>query len=393
MSFWTTIKNKIKSFIPGSRTYMDGRFREMEKENRRQGKILQELQRSSQAQAKALEELKSYIGQEFARRDDWGRRAAENRRAAGERPLWVIKCPAPEGPVKVRWGDYAYAVTLKRYLDRLGVYAIVDTKEDWDCEEYADVVLVLRGCHFYRPDRRNEKCLYIMWNISHPEMVTPEEYELYDVVCVGSRHYAEKLKSMVRVPVLPLLQCTDTELFYPAGQEPGSYENEYIFIGNSRGVARRCVMWAAEDRLPLKIWGSGWKAMLGANKAMVQETSIENSEIPALYRASRATLNDHWKDMLDSQFVNNRIFDALACGLPVVSDYCGELKDIFPDAVLYYDTKEDFDACIKTLETDYPAVKAKVAAQWDMIKKEYSFEARAKELVEIAEEYGEKKNL
>ena len=54
----------------------------------------------------------------------------------------------------------------------------------------ADVVLVLRGCEFYRPDRRNTKCLYIMWNISHPEMVTQEEYQLYDIVCVGSRHYA-----------------------------------------------------------------------------------------------------------------------------------------------------------------------------------------------------------
>ena len=47
--------------------------------------------------------------------------------------------------------------------------------------------------------------------------------------------------------------------------------------------------------------------------------------------------------MLDYQFVNNRIFDALACGLPVISDYCEELKEIFPDAVLYYNNKEEFD--------------------------------------------------
>ena len=52
--------------------------------------------------------------------------------------------------------------------------------------------------------------------------------------------------------------------------------------------------------------------MLGQNKGMVQDTSIENSQIPDLYRSAKATLNDHWKDMLDYQFVNNRIFDALA---------------------------------------------------------------------------------
>ena len=51
--------------------------------------------------------------------------------------------------------------------------------------------------------------------------------------------------------------------------------------------------------------------------------------------------------MLDNQIINNRIFDALACGLPVISDGCEEMKEIFPDAVLYYDTKEEFDACIQ----------------------------------------------
>ena len=84
------------------------------------------------------------------------------------------------------------------------MYTIIDLHEDWDCEVNADVVLVLRGCEFYRPDRRNTKCLYIMWNISHPEMVTQEEYQLYDIVCVGSRHYARELQAKLTVPVCPI---------------------------------------------------------------------------------------------------------------------------------------------------------------------------------------------
>lgn len=383
MSFWNALKQKLRSILPVSRTYMDSKLRELEKENKRQGKILQELQKNTQS----LMDLRQYIDQEFERRDDWGKRAAEIARIAGDRPVWVIKCPAPDGEKKVRWGDYAYAVALKRYLDRMGIFTIIDMKEDWNCEENADVVLVLRGCHFYRPDRRNEKCVYVMWNISHPEMVTMEEYQLYDIVCVGSLHYAEELKKKLAVPVFPLLQCTDTELFYPEEETENTRNQDYIFIGNSRGVARRCVMWAAEDKLPLKIWGSGWKAMLGQNKNMVQELFIENSQIPALYRTAKVTLNDHWKDMLDFQFVNNRIFDALACGLPVISDYCDELKEIFPDAVLYYSNKEEFDQCVKEIENNYEEVRARVDAQWPMIKEKYSFEARAKELVEIVGGY------
>ena len=392
MGIWASIKNKLRRIVPVPRTYLDKKLGDMEKENKRQSKVIGDLQKASLAQTKAIEELKAFIEQEFRRRDDWPVRNAQLHTEAAGRPLWVIKCPAPEGPVKVRWGDYAYAVTLKRYLDRLGVYTVVDTREDWGCEEDADVVLVLRGCHFYRPDRRNARCLYIMWNISHPEMITSEEYELYDVVCVSSNYYAKCLQEKVKEPVLPLLQCTDTELFYPA-EESGDDQSavqakgDYIFIGNSRGVARRCVIWSAQNQLPLKIWGSGWKAMLGQNKGMVQDTSIENSQIPDLYRSAKATLNDHWKDMLDYQFVNNRIFDALACGLPVISDYCEELKEIFPDAVLYYNNKEEFDDCIMQLETHYDEIKEKVAKQWPLIREQYSFEARARELLKIEEKY------
>ena len=381
MSLLSILKKKLRSLVPVSRTYIDNKLKELEKENKKQSKLLQE-------NSQALKNLQEQINQEFQRRDDWKKRPAENRKLAKDRPIWVIKCPAPDSEKKVRWGDYAYAVALKRYLDRMGKYTVIDLYEDWNCEEDADVVLVLRGREFYRPDRRNEKCLYIMWNISHPEMVTEEEYQLYDVICVGSLHYAKELQKKITVPVVPLLQCTDTELFYPDQEAEKHRGKDYLFIGNSRNVARPCVLWAAKDKLPLKIWGAGWKAMLGPDKTMVQDVFIENSDIPALYRSARVTLNDHWKDMLDYQFVNNRIFDALACGLPVISDCCDELREIFPDAVLYYSNQEEFKKCVAQLENDYDAIKARVDAQWPMIKEKYSFEARARELVEIAEKKG-----
>ena len=417
------VKQVLRQFVPTSRTYADKRFKDLtsamkkqfqtqnkvfceqekrlnnqnavlEKQNKdleAQKKQLEELRRNDREQLKAITDLKQFVDQELKRRDGWGKRAAEVSRLAKDKPVWVIKCPAPEDVSKIRWGDYPFALTLKRELEKQGAYVLVDTREDWECESGADVVLVLRGCLNYHPDRRNIKCLYIMWNISHPDMVTEEEYQLYDVVCVASKYYAKKLKNKLTVPVYPLLQCTDTELFYPAEKEMVPYKWDYIFIGNSRGVARNCVMWAIEDHLPLRMWGSGWNTILKDHLDLFEAPFIENSKIPDLYRSARVTLNNHWDDMREKQFVNNRIFDALACGLPVISDACDELREIFPDAVLYYSNHDEFRECVKQMETNYDEIRMRVKQQYSLIQEQFSFEVRAKQLLEIERVYHKKR--
>ena len=100
------------------------------------------------------------------------------------------------------------------YLERLNCFVIIDTREDWGCEEGADVVLVLRGTYFYRPDRRNKTALYIMWNISHPDKITIDEYNLYDVVCIASDYYAEIIRNQVKVPVFPLYNVLIQSCFF-----------------------------------------------------------------------------------------------------------------------------------------------------------------------------------
>ena len=374
------IKRFLRKIVPVGRVYIDNKMKDQQKYLEKQ------MKKEMKAQ---IDDLKAYIENEFNRRDEWVKIPSELKRVAKGRQIWVIKCPATEGKAKYHWGDYYYALALQKYLERKNIYVQIDTRQDWGCDEEADVVLVLRGNHFYRPDRRNGKTIYIMWNISHPDMISRAEYELYDIVCVGSRYYAQKLKDQVNVPVEPLLQCTDTELFFPKDKPEGTaLKDDYIFIGSTRGVMRECVLWAAEDNLPLHVWGGGWKQMLPDHQEIIDGTFIRNEDLPSLYRSAKATLNDHWKDMLDNQFINNRIFDALACGLPVISDGCDEMKEIFPEAVLYYSNKEEFQACIDKMENDYPAVKAKALEQFEMIKKEYSFEKRAEELIQMVEKYG-----
>lgn len=162
---------------------------------------------------------------------------------------------------------------------------------------------------------------------------------------------------------------------------------ELYFIGNSRGIARNCVMWAIEEDLPLRMWGSGWNSILKDHMDLFESPFITNAALPDLYRSARVTLNDHWEDMLNKQFINNRIFDSLACGLPVISDEFEELRQLFPDSILYYKNRNDFKNCIHRLNTDYKQIQENVLKQQELIRKEYSFETRAKQLTEIVCQY------
>ncbi len=383
-------KSKVKSLgrklIPPGREYLDSLMKnqiaDVKKENMR-------------SEERLRGEFESFVRQELERREAWPVRTAREMQLAGDRPYWVIKCPSPEDESRVRWGDYPYALSLKKYLEREGIYVAFDFHEDWNRrEENADVVIALRGSFRYHPDRRNPRTLYIMWNISHPADVTDDEYNSYDLVCVASKRYAKVLSGRLSVPVEVLLQCTDTELFYPPkmarGQKDGldnRRDYDFFFIGNSRGIKRRSVMWAIEDNLPITIFGSGWNSILEDHLDLVEEPFLSNDQIPEIYRHSKCTLNDHWKDMLEYQFVNNRIFDALACGLPVISDESEELKSIFPHAVLYYTNRDEFREAVDMVQNHYEDVKKKVDSQWKRIRTQFSFEARAKELIQLADKY------
>ena len=57
MSFWSAFKNKLRSLIPVSRTYMDNKVKELEKENKRQEKALQSLEKESKTQEKLLKSI------------------------------------------------------------------------------------------------------------------------------------------------------------------------------------------------------------------------------------------------------------------------------------------------------------------------------------------------
>jgi spore maturation protein CgeB len=154
-----------------------------------------------------------------------------------------------------------------------------------------------------------------------------------------------------------------------------------VFIGNTRGVPRQPVLWAAELGLPLRVWGRGWEEFLDPGYLVDRE--IPADQIPAQFAKAKCTLNDHWPDMRRLGYVNDRVFDALASGLPLISDHLEELQRLFPGVCLLYKNKREFADCVERLWLEYPRVLARAREASAAVRSDHSFDNRARRLIEI----------
>ncbi|MGN0312548.1 MAG: glycosyltransferase [Lachnospiraceae bacterium] len=92
--------------------------------------------------------------------------------------------------------------------------------------------------------------------------------------------------------------------------------------------------------------------------------------------------------MRQKGFLNNRVLEGLCCGRPVLSDYCEEYEELLGDSVVFYRDEQDFLEKLKLLEQSdfYTQQMEKVQAAWPLLQQKYSFEARTRQLVELAKQ-------
>lgn len=338
---------------------------------------LEDAKRQIKTQNKRIRELEDTLKQELQRRDYWQRREAEIRYLAKDRKVWVIKCPSPDSNLRFhggKYGDYAYCLTIQRHLQELGIYAVIDCYEDWNCTVDADVVLVIRGIHDYHPDRRNSRTKYVLWMVSHPELVESSELDLYDLVLVDSVSHARDLESQTRTQVKPFYVLTDTDMFYPA--EPVGTDLQYncVFIGNTRGILRDCVRWCNDNHIEVDVWGAEWEKYYPDSVYVHLHGQVAYEEIPNLYRKSKFVINDHYDDMLATEMMNNRFPEVLLCGTPMICDWAESFEQDYGDMVLFYRNEEEFLQCMQEMEERYDELKANVMRNQERLRDEFDFQ-------------------
>ena len=320
------------------------------------------------------------VSRALARLDELERVLTIPPRPAGNRnaPSFSINVAGTTREAARRGGDFAFATAMARALERRGSRTrvqVVPAEEDLGQD---DVAIVLRGRtrHTPRASQRN-----VLWVISHPADLSPDECEGYDLVCVASAQFAESLRPETSAPVIVLDQATDPDVFHP-DPAPG-VAHDLVFVGNSRGVRRRVL----EDLLPtdhgLAVYGSGWEGVVDAR--YVTATHVPNEELRRVYSSASIVLADHWDDMREFGFVANRIYDAVACGAFVISDPVDGVEERFGGAVCTYESPEQLAQLVERFLADPDERRVRGAAGRARVLAEHTFDRRVEALLAALE--------
>ena len=289
------------------------------------------------------------------------------------KPQWSIVTSAPKGEAGKQWGDYWFATDLALALIAEGVDAKVVSRAGANSEKRNadDVVVVLRGLRRVVPS--NTSATWMLWVISHPELVEPGEAAQYSRAFAASNYWSPDPEIG---EFTPLLQATNTSRFTPSAS---TEKSGVLFVGSTRGEFRPIVRDALAAGIPLEVYGVGWEKFLTPDQ--ITGEFLPNDELPNAYANSAIVLNDHHREMAELGFLSNRLFDSVAAGARVVSDPAMGISDVFGSSVVTYQSPEELAEIYRNPDAFFPVDS--VDAQ--RIRIDHDFRSRARALIAAAE--------
>ncbi|MFO8236945.1 MAG: glycosyltransferase [Prochlorococcaceae cyanobacterium] len=289
---------------------------------------------------------------------------------------------APADPAGLAgWGDYHYARDLQLALHRQGLSTRLLFRDTHELEPPAPPgsdLLVLRGK--FAPNaawlRQATYRRKLAWIISWPLDPTAAELADYDRLLVASAQDRPRLAALSGRLTHTLLQATA----FGSACEPWPPQGGLLFVGNCRGVERPVVAAFSQADAPLELIGEGWEAV----GLMAVARSIANEALPGRYRRALAVLNDHHGAMAAYGYLNNRVFDVLACGVPVITDVApGCPPELEAGVIRHHPGSDALDSLDRARELR--ADRQRMAAVAAAVASRHSFEDRAAVLLELLE--------
>jgi O-antigen biosynthesis protein len=310
-------------------------------------------------------------------------REARGRRAAQSLTI-ALTVAAPSSKVAPRWGDWHIAEAFARSLRRFGHSVRIQTADlaDDPAGRCCDVHVVLRGV---QPVRRTPAQCHVLWAISHPEGINIRECDEADLVLVASPRLAAHIREHTATPVEVLLQATDPERFRTRTPDR-RHAHAVAIVAKARDVMRKAVADALAGGLRPAIYGSGWNGLV--DPGLVVADYVPNEALPVVYSSIGVLVADHWDTMRSWGMVSNRLFDALACGTPVISDYLPEVRELFGDAVPMYRDGTDLRELVDATLADPSGARHRAAAGREQVLARHTFDHRAHAFLDALARHG-----
>ena len=290
---------------------------------------------------------------------------------------WFIQIASPKGEKSKFWGDTYFAHEIAEALRRSGQNVRIVFREEDISKSLTtkSIVLNIRGL---MPLTTYPNALNLIWVISHPTQISKRELAKYDLIFAASDKWSLEKINKWNLKIVPLLQATNPNSFNTRFEE-NQNDYEFLFVGNTRNKFREIIKIANDSPVNLKVIGKGWSKFIPTEK--IEADFIENEHLASRYHSADYVLADHWKDMAENGFISNRLFDAVASGAKIVSDFVPGSKEIFKSSVVEYKNKNELSKLLNSnLSKQFGSVEElrSIASE---IHHNHNFEKRAETLI------------
>lgn len=294
------------------------------------------------------------------------------------KPLMAIKICAQNETKQLQWGDYFFAVGLKRAFEKLGYEARIDPWSNWGSKATSsEVDIFLSGTARYTPspDRAS-----LFWLIYPRKVFSYKDLDPYAHVFVASEAYGAELAEKIgQDRVTTLLQAFDDAVMAP---KDVCQNNDVVYVANNyTGDTRRMMTWALSAGLDIKVWGKGWA---GAAESLVVDQFVPNEKLADLYSSAAAVLCDHHGKMAKGGFLSNRVYDALACGAAVIVDVAKEMVPARFHPYLYFASDgPSLAKCVEAARAETPDRRNERRAFGGSLLEHDNFDDRARTILNV----------
>lgn len=315
------------------------------------------------------------------------------------RPLYAVGSPAVHADLRItllspanrpsahNWGEASFSVSLASALTKKGVETEIKWRDQWsELPDKRSNTLLLRA-PFQAP--KHEARRRLVWMLSHFDAVSEEELSDYDHILTCSPLLKTMFSGIPQDRFIYAPQCTDANQMRPQKNRL-IIDTRAIFVGNGKLSADQARRFAAGDlsvlrpalrlalasKSNLAVWGRYGGVKFPGH---ISDT-VSFRKLGALYRQAGVILNDHTAAQVEFGALNNRVFDGLASGRPVLTTIPKAAANFLPDIVsglsefFASDSVEKFSKllnnCINNQSDNLQTLS-------DFIRADHSFDARA----------------